>query len=185
MRPWGCTLHSSCLQPPAPAAPSSQHRKVPMGLEARDFAFLLWLPCYSALFGWHTRLCTTAASCGVLCSILECLQWYFEQLVTSPAWSYPNELLNCFLLVEYRAKSWKKVDTCRLYRPRPVSENLPELGPQDLPQPFLNRSYIDLNIVNFSCCFRKHASHKHHAAIQRNRGPIITSNATITKWHFP
>lgn len=124
-----------------------------------------------ALFGWHTRLCTMAASCGVLCSILECLQWYFEQLVTSPAWSYPNELLNCFLLVEYWAKCWKKVDTCRLYWPRPVSENLLELGPQDLPQTFPNTSHIDLDIVNFLCCCRKHASHKHPTAIQRNRGP--------------
>lgn len=181
MRRWGCTLHSSCLQPLAPAAPSLQHRKVPMGLAARDFAFLLQLPSYSALFGWHTRLYTTAASCGVLCSILECLQWYFEQLVTSPAWSYPNELLNCFLLVEYWTKSWKKVDTCRLYWPRLVSENLPVLGPQDLPRPFASMSYIDFNIVNFSCHFRLRASHKHHTAIQRNRGAIIILNATVTK----
>lgn len=100
MRQRSCALHSSCLQPPAPAAHSSQHRKVPRGLEARDFCFPPASSRAIQLYLGGTAACVpVAASCKVLCSILECLQWCFEQLVTSPARSYPNELLNCFLLV--------------------------------------------------------------------------------------
>lgn len=166
-------LHIALILPSAPRTCSSllTTQEGSHGLGSKGFllsscgshAIQLYLGGIPACVPW-----LPAVEC---CSILECLQWYFEQLVTSPAWSYPNELLNCFLLVEYWAKCWKKVDTCRLYWPRPVSENLPELGPQDLPQTFPNMSHVDLNIVNFSYCFRKHASHKHPPASQRNRGP--------------